>query len=280
MFIGKYNVTPQNPQVFNSNDKESLTKFLHENGYVVVDNVSSKKNRDKLVELMNNLPDEAKRLAFLDLYHDDTLAQLRQDNRLVDVFTNIFNTEDLWVIFDRVIKQSVDDVSNNELPAHVDQNPLTHPDFCNVQAMLALRDMDETSGTLAIVPKSQRFFNEYSEWTPSEKAGYVEYGGDRDLHFVALRLKEGQFVIWDSRTTHSRFRSNEPKKDRYAALISYKPVIDNDRLRKLRRTMYEKGIGHNNHDAGLRATANPRYPLSLRQNPEIFTELGKKIYDI
>ena len=99
------------------------------------------------------------------------------------------------------------------------------------------------------------------------------------FNFYTL-LNSGQFIIWDSRTTHSRFRLNEPKKSRYAALISYKPAIDDDQLKKLRRTIYEKGIGHNNHDAGLRATANPRYPLSLRQNPEIFTELGKKIYNI
>ena len=211
------------------------------------------------------------------MYHDDTLAQLRQDPRIYEIFANLLGTKKLWVVFDRIIYQKKTEYED-PLPPHVDQNPITHPDFFNVQAMLALRDMNESTGTLAVLPRSHLSFQDYAAWAkPTD--GYIEHQGDLSFSFAGLRLKEGQLVIWDSRTTHSRFRGIS-KADRYAALITFTPAQEDHKLFDLRLKYFAEGIGWNCHEAGLRATARPRYEKSLRQQAEGLSSLGRKLYGI
>lgn len=277
----RYDLEMINPVVHEATDLPGIAQFFHENGYVVVDHVSHAQERDRVVTLIDRLITQdipaLRRLGFLDLYHDDSLAQLRQNPALYKVFTALFGTEKLWVVFDRVIYQTPQD-QEEPLPAHVDQNPVQHPHFFNVQAMLALRDMDEHTGTLALIPKSPLFFQEYAQWSkPSD--GYVEYNGDRTLNFVGLRLQEGQLVIWDSRTTHSRYRG-QALHNRYAALLTFTQARDDADLVALRMKYFTEGIGWYNHDAGLRATARPRCTVSVRQHDEQLTALGRKLYGL
>lgn len=276
-----YPVRMIDPVVFDASNGEGIVSFFKENGYVIVDRVSEQKHRDDVVQLMDQIIEQniplASRLGFMDLYHDDSLAQLRQNPNIYQVFTKLFEDEKLWVVFDRVIYQNPSD-EDYPLNPHVDQNPIQNPEFFNVQAMIALKDMNESTGTLALVPQSPQFFLEYVQWTkPGD--GYVEHQGDRPLYFVALRLKEGQLVIWDSRTTHSRFRG-EAKSNRYAALVTYTLAKDDPILVNLRLKYFQKGIGWNNHEAGLRATSRPRCEQSLRQTPEALTDLGRRLYGL
>lgn len=277
----EYKIEMIDPVVHQSNDAQGIDQYFKENGFVVVTNVSNPENREGLIQLIDQIMKEdipgIRRLGFMDLYHDDTLAQLRQDPRVYQVFAGLLGSEKLWVVFDRVIHQKFNE-NEDALPPHVDQNPITNPDFFNVQAMIVLRDMDETTGTLAVIPKSHLFFQRYAEWAKLED-GYVEYQ-DNDLpSFVGLRLKEGELVIWDSRTTHSRFRGT-PKNDRYAALVTFTLAKDDPELYALRLKYFNEGIGWNNHEAGLRATARPRFEKTLRRHPENFTSLGLKLYGI
>lgn len=278
---GIHPVIPLDPVVvFPATNPESIAAFFHENGYVVVDGVSTEANRQRTIDLMQqmNQRDEkdTRRLGFMDVYHDDVLAQLRQDPALVKVFASIYQSDDLWVVFDRLMYWHP---TEGEMPlaAHVDQNPIVHPDFSFVQGMLALADMDECTGTLALVPKSPAFFQEYTPWVV--RSGYVEYQGERPLDFVYLRLKAGQMVIWDSRTTHSRFRQTHATRERFAALLTFTPALrDREDLVETRKRYFEAGIGHVDIEAGMRATAHPRCERSLRMNPEVLTELGRKLY--
>lgn len=276
-----YPIEMIDPVVHDASDYEGIRSFFEENGYVVVDDVSEQDHRDNLVDLIDDIiakdiPD-SRRLGFLDLYHDQTLAELRQNPKCYQVFAHLFGTEKLWVVFDRVIYQTPDE-NEDALPPHVDQNPLNHPGFFNVQAMIALRDMNEFTGTLAVIPKSPLFFQEYAQWA-SPNDGYIEYQGDSLPLFAGLRLKEGQIVIWDSRTTHSRFRKEGVSK-RYAALVTYTLAKDNPELLDIRLKYFNDGIGGNNHEAGLRATARPRCEQSLRQTSEQLTPLGRKLYGL
>ncbi|NGX58143.1 MAG: hypothetical protein K940chlam3_01048 [Chlamydiae bacterium] len=277
----QYEIEMKDPVVHDSSDHVEIRNFFQRNGYVVVDNVSEKKDRDGLVafidKIMNRKSSSTRRLGFLDLYHDDQLAQLRQNPKLYGVFTSIFGTEKLWVVFDRVIHQLVDEYES-PLNPHVDQNPVVHPHFFNVQAMLALRDMNEGTGTLALVPRSHQFFHEYKEWSDSH-VGFVEHCGKRKLSFIGVRLKEGQLVIWDSRTTHCRFRGS-PLSNRYAALLTFTKAENNQELIDLRLKAFKEGVGVNHHQAGLRATAKPRLEISLRETQEDLTPLGRKLYGL
>lgn len=278
----KHPIEMIDPPAFDAGDKAGLAKFFKENGYVVVDRVSEKKDRDALVALMrkvavSDVPD-TRRLGFMDIYHDDTLAQLRQNPAMYEVFAAIFQEPKLWSVFDRVMYWGEDE-GEKDLHPHVDQNPLHMPKFVNVQAMLALRDMHEGTGTLAIVPKSHLFFDQYIPWMPKPTSGFVEYYGEKPLPFVGVRLREGQIIIWDSRTTHSRFRGT-PTGDRFAALITYTPAKDDPALAALRMKYFAEGTGHSDHEAGLRATAKPRCAVSLRNVAENLTPLGRRLYGV
>ncbi len=277
----KYNAKMIKPKVFNYNQSNEIKDFFLINGYVVVDNVATQINMDNLVEKMQTLPSYANTKGFLDFYHDDCLAQLRQSIRLHKVFTTILQHHDLWVVFDRVIYQKANK-HQDDLTPHVDQNPIRYPNFKEVQGMLALKDMNETTGTLALIPKSHLFFHsKYSKWINSTKENYVEYQDDDLELFHGLNLKKGQFVIWDSRTTHSRVRGTKKLSNRYAALISFCIADQWDtKLVSERIQAYKSGTGHNNHDAGLRATSQPRCNVSFRTKKEILTPHGKKIYGI
>ncbi len=277
---GTHPVEVVDPVVFEPENLDGLKAFFQENGYVVVDHVSEAKLRYDLVHLIERIATEipqARRLGFMDLYHDNLLAQMRQNPTLYSVFASIFGTEKLWVVFDRVMYWGKEE-GDQPLAPHVDQNPLKHLEFSDVQAMLALRDMNEGTGTLALVPRSQTFFSEYAQWA-RPKDGYIEYQKEAQLPFIAPRLKAGQIILWDSRVTHSRFR-DVPTSNRYAVLLTFLPAKDDSSLTDLRLQYFRDGTGWSNHEAGLRATARPRYESSLRQNPETLTELGMKLYGL
>lgn len=271
-----------NPQVFAPTDILGIHQFFGENGFVVIDDVSHVEHRNAVVEQIDRIAQDtsipnARRLGFMDLYHDDSLAQIRQDPRLHYIFATLFNDPRLWVVFDRVMYWGASEGESN-LPPHVDQNPINNPGFYNVQGMLALRDMNEGTGTLALVPKSLHEFQNYAQWA-KPRDGFIEHQGVEPLHFVAVRLKEGQIIIWDSRTTHSRFRG-EPTSNRYAALITYTPAVADPELMALRLKYFQEGVGWSNYQAGLRATARPRCEISLRSTPERLTPLGRKLYGL
>jgi len=78
-----YKVDMMRPKVFHSNEAAKIKAFFNEEGYVVVKNVSDAHNRKALIKCMQAVTaPETNRLGFLDLYHSDELAQMRQDERL------------------------------------------------------------------------------------------------------------------------------------------------------------------------------------------------------
>ena len=266
--------------------QEILNTFRTE-GYVVVDHVSNKQDREQLAKLIRKqakIYPQARKSGFFDLYHDDAYAQVRQNPALYNTFANLWNKTDLWVVFDRVIY--MDEIDRAEkLPLHVDQNPHQHPDFSFTQGLLALNDINEETGMLAVLPRSHLWFDHYKAWS-DQKQGWIGYGGDdesdRWKQLRAVPLKEGEMVIWDSRLTHSRANSTaEPgkSKERMLAMISFQPASTNKTLKQARLEAYKKGSAGFNHDAALRHTAGG-WEGSLRLNPEHLSPLGEKLYGI
>lgn len=270
-----------------ANPKEIKKTFV-EQGYVVVGNVSTAADRNNAVSLLQrqvkHCP-EASINGFFELYHDDALAQLRQNPAMVKLFETLWDNEKLWVVFDRCIYMRPKIDHDSKLPLHVDQNPHTQPGFSSVQGLLALRDCDKTTGMLGIIPGSHNDFGKYKLWS-NDKQGWIEYQGeDVQTRWQALRavqLKEGEMVVWDSRLTHSRFNADPActgEEQRILIMISFWPASANETLRIKRVHAFESGTGQYDHDAGLRKTAGSRLP-SLRVNQENLTEIGKKIYGI
>ena len=149
-------IPPASFTVFDSaTEQPAIKKTFTEEGFVVVSNVSTDTERENLANLVRKLGSEnpqARKAGFFDLYHDDTLAQLRQNPNLYQTFANLYDNKKLWVVFDRIIYMT--EVNRAEkLPLHVDQNPYQHPDFTLMQGLLAISDINEETGMLALIPR-------------------------------------------------------------------------------------------------------------------------------
>lgn len=76
------------------------------NGYVILDNVSEYEDRYELLCLSNELYLKNPNMCingFFELYHDNTLAKIRQNPKMYNAFSDLLNEDKLWVVFDRII---------------------------------------------------------------------------------------------------------------------------------------------------------------------------------
>lgn len=224
---------------------------------------------------------------FFEIYHDDSLAQLRQSVRSYLHHVVLWGRADLWTTFDRFGVKLPGHHESAALPLHVDQNPKEHPDFRTVQGVLALEDCPIERGTLVTVPGSKTHFSEYVPMAPAH-GEYVEldtrFPAAEMLaeHAQAIPLRQGDLVNWDSRTTHAN-TANISELPRFIALIAAGPAKpDNITAVQSRHEAFLTGLGSNVRDALMHASKRPRYTdqeaVSRIRQPEQLTFLGKLLY--
>lgn len=224
---------------------------------------------------------------FFEIYHDDSLAQLRQTIRNYLQQVVIWGRADIWTTFDRYGVKLPGHQESVALPLHVDQNPNQSPGFHTVQGVLALDDCPVERGTLVTVPGSKALFPTYA-WMTDSHGEYVELDTNTRAGEIlaeraqALPLKQGDLVNWDSRTTHAN-TTNTSTQTRFMALIAGGPAREDDPAAGAARAeAFETGEGSNVRKALMHASKRPRYTdgavvRQIRQ-PEILTPLGKLIY--
>lgn len=224
---------------------------------------------------------------FFEVYHDDSLAQLRQSLRMYLHHVIVWGRADLWTTFDRFGVKLPGHGESKALPLHVDQNPNVHPDFRTTQGVLALQDCPTERGTLVTVPGSKGLFPVYAEMALN-KGEYVELNTQdtaADILVANARpmpLRQGDLVTWDSRTTHAN-TANVSGQTRYIALVSAGPARpENDDAALAREQAYLTGEGSNVRDALMHASRRPRYSdhaaLQSIRKPEQLSLLGRLLY--
>jgi len=229
----------------------------------------------------NNTPIMSR--GFFDLYHDDLLAQIRQNRKLYLYHVLLWQNLKLNTTFDRIgIKiKGID--GDKGLPLHVDQNPVVHPNFHTIQGVLALSDCT-TNGTI-VVPKSKNDFFKYKEYIPEGYEGeHVELIEDSELFNkmhskkVYLELKQGNMLSWDSRTTHTNISNTSI--DRFVMYTSTGIQIEEEKMRTKRIELFKNGNGENVRDAYCHASKKPRFSndLNFCRKEEQLSELGRLLY--
>lgn len=231
---------------------------------------------------------------FFEVYHDQSLAQLRQAVRIYLHHVVIWGRVDLWTSFDRLGIKIAGHEESKGLPLHVDQNPLVQPHFETIQGVLALTDCPVERGTFCVVPGSKALFPEYRHLVEARgdnyRGEYVEAVKDTPLAEIfyryaqAIPIRAGDLISWDSRTTHAN-TPNLSDTHRMVAYIAAGPARENnpDAIRA-RHTGFTSGTGSNVRNALMHASMPPRYThpetlQSLRQN-ETLTYLGKRLYGV
>ncbi len=235
---------------------------------------------------------------FLDLYHDDGLARIRQSPALWFAHCLIWGTPYLNVTYDRYGVKLPGTLSL-PLPLHVDQNPVRDPMFASTQGLVALVDNPTPTGVFICIPGSPKRFHDWKE-DGEDKGDYVPLADPYDSSVrsgslwsqaMEVPLEQGQAVIWDSRTVHA---SGIPAEDiaaepsepiatntRLVALISMAAEVSSE-AQLIRRQHYNDAAGSNVREARIHASYPPRYENADAANavrsPEHLTPLGQRLY--
>lgn len=224
---------------------------------------------------------------FLEIYHDNALAQIRQNVRAYIHHVLIWGRTDLWTSFDRVGVKLPHHEESKALPLHVDQNPNVHPGFKTVQGVLALTDCPAERGTFLGVPGSRYLFSQYADMAKN-KGEYTELdtgaavASSLQAHAQAFPLRAGDFVSWDSRTTHAN-TENISDDTRMVLYMAAGPAREDSPEAVAARTdALKTGIGSNVREALMHASKKPRYTnpaaLAAIRQPEQLNLLGKLLY--
>jgi hypothetical protein len=267
-------------------------------GFTVGKNVISDNNSNNAVNKINNILSEYGNVldkkntpilsrGFFELYHDDTLTQIRQSIRLYIYHSILWGTPFLWSSFDRYGVKPFQGESSIGLGLHVDQNPSVHPDFRTIQGVLALEDCKNENGTFIASINSIKYFSEYLNFIkPEYKGEFIPLEGEL-LNILSetqqlIPIKKNDIVSWDSRLTHAN-GSNISNINRYVCYISTglakeerKDLIDT------RKDYFETGFGNNIRDAYMHASKKPRFTdqnfINSIRDTENFTLLGLCLY--
>lgn len=225
---------------------------------------------------------------FFELYHDNILAQLRQSIKLYLHHVVLWQTPFLWTSFDRLGLKLPQGTESKGLPLHVDQNPTVHPNFKTLQGVLALNDCPIERGTFVVVPQSINHFSQYKNFVSEPYKGeYIQLPIDCPLYekihqnAQLIPIKQGDFISWDSRTTHAN-STNYSNENRYVAYLSTGVAKEfNSNEQQLRKEAFQTGLGSNCRDAYMHASKKPRYTsakLGDLRKPEELTLLGQCLY--
>lgn len=169
--------------------------------------------------------------------HEKFIWDIRQEQRIIDVFSELWNTDDLLVSFDAL---------NITLPnrpgheprkpwPHVDQSPFRRGLHC-VQGIANLSKSGPEDGGLTVYPGSHKavesFFDEQTDRSKWERndffkfaEGQVSWFRDQGFKPHKVTAEAGDLIIWDSRLIHY---GAEPTKAsdtiRTVAYVAYAPA--------------------------------------------------------
>ncbi len=251
----------------------------------------------ELPETYKNVPADEKGIpaisrGFFEVYHDDSLAQIRQAVKVYIHHVMLWGRADLWTTFDRFGVKMADEQEAKGLPLHVDQNPLVHPGFKTTQGVLALIDCPVKQGTFVAVPGSRGSFADYiqaiEQHDPNYRGEYVEAAWDPELdsrlnkNAQPIPIRAGDLVSWDSRTTHAN-STNLLMTPRLVVYISAGPVPEDSlKLKEERMAVFTTGEGKNVREAMIHASKPPRSALHHKmaelRHAEQLTHLGRLLY--
>jgi hypothetical protein len=224
---------------------------------------------------------------FFEIYHDDLLAQIRQNVRAYVHHVLIWGRADLWSSFDRLGVKLPAHEESKALSLHVDQNPNVHPHFKTVQGVLALCDCPVERGTFVGVPGSRDYFPAYAAMAQN-RGEFVEMDVSAPIaplmkqHAQPIPLRAGDMVSWDSRTTHAN-SENMSDQMRVVMYHAYGPAREDlPEAIEARREALRTGIGSNMREALMHASKKSRYSdydaLARVRAPEKLNLLGKLVY--
>ncbi|KYQ88264.1 hypothetical protein DLAC_10956 [Tieghemostelium lacteum] len=230
-------------------------KDLYENGWVVIPNVVVKERvqyyRDQFWDWLEGLSPKLNRndpttwinenwpgnfngiLTGYSFGHNQFVWDIRQEDALISIFKEIYQTSDLLVSFDG---------GNVSRPLPTKRDPWWHVDQSNdtpyfrcIQGFLNLEDCGEHDGGLVVYTGSHNYFDKYFKES-GERCQYDDYYNFeqdprtieqfKNCKEVKVCLNAGDVCLWDSRTIHWAVNPSSQEgsgKCRMVVYTSYQP---------------------------------------------------------
>ena len=186
-----------------------------------------------------------------DLSHTTTMWKLRSEVTIRNVFSSLWDTDDLCTSFDGMTVHGCDGEGFN-LPFHVDQQIDTGKCIC-VQGYLALTSSGKNNGGTILIPESHKYFqsclhrNGKSRSTDQKAVWQYFEVQECDEIFrlcpdaVMPELEAGDMLLWDSRLVHRVHCPAERSEQRVIAYLSMVPrsFLSKSTLKRRRRAFRE-----------------------------------------
>ena len=227
--------------------------FWRANGYVIVRNAVPQKNVEAVVDIIwefmemdRDDPDswyrpphskygmvELNRSGMVALYQHQSLWDNRQHPRVYGAFTDIWETDKLWVSIDRV-NLNPPARADWDFPGfvHWDIDTSLRPLPYGVQGVLALVDVSEAAGGLQVIPGFHRQFEEWVKTQPADRDPRQPDITGFELKSVAMNA--GDLAIWHRLLPHGTGRNNSTR-PRLAQYITMSPAREDDEVLRKQR---------------------------------------------
>lgn len=188
-----------------------------------------------------------------ELYHAQSMWDIRQLPEVYELFTAVLDIEDLWVSLDRVCRKApilIGEVGaySSESFIHWDENPNENPHPFKVQGVIALSDTTEEMGGFQCLPSFYQNFDGYISSQPNEKINQSHFYTCKDIAYIGnesysiekVPMNTGDLLIFDSMLPHGN-GNNFSDNIRYCQYLTMFPVGD-ERLRKERIRCWENNL--------------------------------------
>lgn len=237
-------------------------------GYVIARQVVPQANVERLVKLLWEFDEkdsddpqtwhapqrrdhkmkELNNTGMLEIYNHQYLWDNRMEQRVYDVFVDIWDREDLWVTIDRANLNLPKEVMGNPNGfIHWDVDTSLDPLPIGVQGVLNLMPQDQETGGFQCVPQ---LFEHFDDWVSTQPKDRDPMHPDMtDLEVVNIDMEPGDLLIFNSLLAHGVRPNHSADRPRMAQYISMHPAEPNNALDRDERIRLWREQDHPNRDA-------------------------------
>ncbi len=216
---------------------------------------------------------ELNNTGMLEIYNHQALWDNRMEQRVYDVFVDIWDRTDLWVTIDRANLNPPKKVKGNpDGFVHWDVDTSLDPLPIGVQGVLSLMPQDAQTGGFQCVPY---LFEHFEEWKATQPADRDPMHPDMTgLTRENIEMEPGDLLIFNSLLAHGVRPNHSDNRPRMAQYISMHPAEPDNLAERDERIRLWREQDHPQRDA---FPGDPRDWEKKNAEVATLTELGEKL---
>lgn len=237
-------------------------------GYIIVRQAVPQANVERLVDLLWKFDEkdpndpstwyapqrrdhkmkELNNTGMLEIYNHQYLWDNRMEQRVYDLFVDIWDREDLWVTIDRAnLNPPKKVLGNPDGFIHWDVDTSLDPLPIGVQGVLSLMPQDQETGGFQCVPY---LFERFEEWKATQPADRDPMHPDMTgLERENIEMEPGDLLIFNSLLAHGVRPNHSGNRPRMAQYISMHPAEPENSAEREERIRLWRDQEHPQRDA-------------------------------